>query len=355
MINLKEKIKNLPLSPGIYLMKDSTGSIIYVGKAKILKRRVQSYFYQSKNHSPKVMKLVQQVKDFDIIPTDTEFEAFMLECQYIKEIKPFFNSLMKNPLSYVYISINMNSSLPEIGITNEAIESDGFSCFGPYTNKNTVKRAIEGINECYKINCSMPANQGSSCLNYSLDLCIGMCRGGMAINLHREIMGKIVTLFAGTNMKILEDLKQRMAIASENCQFEAAVKWRDSINAIQSLIHKEHIIQFTEENNYIVAAEPLNPNTIKLFLIYRNQILLGKKCLLKNIDFEILKKEIKNQIHSHNSHTHKTSRNEIDEATIIYHYLKNSSCRFFIIPGNGIQQEDELDEKLFQLLSKGKM
>lgn len=355
MINLKEKIKNLPLSPGVYQMKDSTGSIIYVGKAKRLKRRVQSYFYQSKNHSPKVIKLVQQVKDFDIILTDTEFEAFMLECQLIKEIKPFFNSLMKNPLSYVYVSFNMNSTLPEIVITNEAIETDGFCCFGPYTNKNTVKRAIEGIKECYKINCSTPANQGSFCLNYSLDLCIGMCLGGSAINLYREIMEKIITLFAGTNMEILEDLKQRMAIASENCQFEAAVKWRDYINAIQSLIDKEHIIQFTEENNYIVAAEPLNPNTIKLFLIYRNKILLSKKYLLKNIDFEILKKEIKEQIHSQYNHTHKTSRNEIDEANIIFHYLKNSNCRFFIIPGNETQQKAVLDESLSQLLMKGKM
>ncbi|MBB6443987.1 excinuclease ABC subunit C [Bacillus benzoevorans] len=335
-------------------MKDSTGSIIYVGKAKILKRRVQSYFYHSINHSPKVMKLVQQIKDFDIIQTDTEFEAFMLECQLIKELKPFYNSLMKNPLSYVYISINMNSSLPEIVITNEAIERNGYYYFGPFTNKNTVKRAVEGIKDFYKINCSAPANQGSACLNYSLHLCIGMCRGGSAINLYRRIVEKLMALFAGTDIGILEELQQRMVTASENCHFEEAVKWRDCMNAIQSLLHKEHIIQFTEENNHIIAAELLNPNTIKLFLIYRNQIIFSKKYVLKSMNLEILKEEIKNQIHSHDNHPHRTSKDEIDEAQIIYHYLKHSGSRFFVIPDSWSLHEYErnIEKQLFQLILK---
>jgi len=181
-VNLKEKIKKLPLSPGVYLMKDFTDCIIYVGKAKKLKQRVQSYFHNSKNHSPKVVKLIAQIKDFDFILTDTEFEAFMLECQFIKKIKPFFNSLMKNPLSYVYISINMNDSLPKIKITDEPSEKDQFYCFGPYTNKNTVKRALEGIKDNYHINCSTTKNQGSGCLNYTLGLCLGMCKSESARN-----------------------------------------------------------------------------------------------------------------------------------------------------------------------------
>ena len=104
-MNLTEKVKNLPSSPGVYLMKDSRGSIIYVGKSKHLKQRVQSYFQNSKNHSPKIIKLVNHLKDFDYILTDTEFEAFLLECQLIKEIKPIYNTQMKNPLSYAYIVI----------------------------------------------------------------------------------------------------------------------------------------------------------------------------------------------------------------------------------------------------------
>ena len=111
-MELKEKIKNLPSSPGVYLMKESRGGIIYVGKANNLKRRVQSYFHNSKSHSPKVEKLVKHLTDFDYLITDTEFEAFMLECQLIKQLKPLYNKKMKNPLSYTYIVIQMDDEYP---------------------------------------------------------------------------------------------------------------------------------------------------------------------------------------------------------------------------------------------------
>jgi excinuclease ABC subunit C len=106
ILDLKEKIKNLPSSSGVYLMKDSLQSIIYVGKSKNLKSRVSSYFVNSKSHSPKVVKLVKNIKDFEYSLTDTEFEAFMLECKLIKKIKPIYNKKMKSPLSYTYIKIS---------------------------------------------------------------------------------------------------------------------------------------------------------------------------------------------------------------------------------------------------------
>jgi len=110
-LNFKEKIKNLPSSSGVYLMKDSLQSIIYVGKSKNLKSRVSSYFVNSTSHSPKVVKLVKNVKDFEYILTDTEFEAFMLECKLIKEIKPIYNKKMKSPLSYTYIKIDKEKNM----------------------------------------------------------------------------------------------------------------------------------------------------------------------------------------------------------------------------------------------------
>lgn len=343
------------MSSGVYLMKDSTGCIIYVGKAKNLKRRVKSYFYQSKNHSPKVVKLIKQIKDIDIILTDTEFEAFMLECKLIKELKPFFNSMMKNPLAYVYLTVNMNSSLPEIVITNEAIEKDGYYCFGPFTNKNTVRRAMEGIKDLYKINCSNTANKNSACINYSLNLCIGMCRGEAEIALYREIIRKIISLFTGSDTEILEELKKKMEAAAEVCQFEAAVKWRECINAVQSLIHKEQVIQFIEENKYILTAEYVSPSVIKWFLIYRNEIIWSKKFILPDNEFEPLKEEIKRIMLSHDNHSYKTGRNEIDEAQIIYHFLKKGGNKFLVLHADGNQQDfaQEINEKLFELMIKG--
>ena len=132
-MNPKEKAKQLPSSPGVYLMKDSYGSIIYVGKSKNLKNRVSSYFQESSTHSNKVIKLVQHLKDFDIIQTDTEFEAFILECKLIKEIQPLYNRLMKNPQSYTYIRIVMDRSSQRIELANRMNEDDGNLYFGPYT------------------------------------------------------------------------------------------------------------------------------------------------------------------------------------------------------------------------------
>lgn len=354
--NLKEKSKKLPSSPGVYLMKDSKDCIIYVGKAKKLKQRVQSYFQHSKNHSPKVVKLIAQIKDFDFILTDTEFEAFMLECQLIQEIKPFFNSLMKNPLSYVYITFNMNNSLPEIKITDEFVEKDNFYCFGPHTSKNTVIRALDGIKDLYYINCSTTKNQGSGCLNYTLGLCIGMCHSNFARNEYNKIIEKIIALLSGTNMIILEDMKQRMKNAAENYQFEAAGKWRDCIHAVQSLIHKEQAIRFTEGNKRIIVTEFLNDDTLKMFLIQRNKIVFSRVYELHNLDINHIKSDIKYILSTRlsNTATLKTSRDEIDAANIVYHYLKNSNNRFLVIPDIWLKQEDErmIDEKLSHLLKK---
>jgi excinuclease ABC subunit C len=137
-LNLKEKIKIIPSAPGVYLMKDSLQSIIYVGKSKDLKSRVSSYFINSKSHSPTVVKLVKNIKDFEYILTDTEFEAFMLECKLIREIKPMYNKKMKSPLSYTYIKIHKDYT--NIETSTESVQDDGNFYFGPYTSKGTVEK-----------------------------------------------------------------------------------------------------------------------------------------------------------------------------------------------------------------------
>ncbi|EQB85924.1 hypothetical protein M918_16855 [Clostridium sp. BL8] len=140
-------------------MKDSLDNIIYVGKSKNLKNRVRSYFYSSKHSSSKIEKLVQNLKDFDYIVTDTEFEAFMLECQLIKKLKPTYNRLMKSPLAYTYIKITMDESYPNIEVTNSYEENTRNLYYGPYAAKGIVENAIEGLKKFYKINCSNPTKK----------------------------------------------------------------------------------------------------------------------------------------------------------------------------------------------------
>ncbi|EKN71720.1 hypothetical protein BABA_00190 [Neobacillus bataviensis LMG 21833] len=336
-MNIKEKVKNLPLTPGVYLMKDSRGNIIYVGKAKNLKNRVSSYFQNSKAHSEKIKKLKTNIADFNYIPTDTEFEAFMLECKLIREIKPIFNRMMKNSQSYCYMMIQMDGSHQKFEITN-SVQKDGNLYFGPFTSKRTVEKAIQGIKEFFKISCSYPSFTNTPCLNFSLGLCIGICFLDTAVDQYKNILTKISDLLNGTDTGILEEMEQRMVKASSNYDFETAAKYRDNLDAIRSLIYKESVIEFTEANKNIVVLESLEDNSHKIFLIKGNKVLFSKKFKVADFNREQLVKTINTSVLSYfknDTTTHiDVSRDDIDAAQIIYSYLKSSTCNYLILPDN---------------------
>ncbi|WP_445506255.1 GIY-YIG nuclease family protein [Niallia sp. 03190] len=343
-INLKEKAKQLPSSPGVYLWKDSSDHIIYVGKSKNLKNRVQSYLQNSKNHSKKVEKLVKQLRDFDYIVTDTEFEAFMLECHLIKELKPFYNKLMKSPQSYTYIMIRMDKGFYRIEQTNQMNENDGNLYFGPYSSKNTVEKAIIGIKEFFKMNCNNLSNKNTPCLNYSLGLCIGMCFNRSAMKQYHHIINRIISLLEGTDTSILEEMEQKMIDASMNFDFEKAAKARDCIEAVNSLLKKEKVIEFTKENNNMVVMECVDDLKVKLFLINRNKVLFNQM-----FEIESIKKQcaaIKSNILAYfktkcpNSPVVIT-KDEIDEAQIIYRYLNSNACEYLSIPEKWLYKEND--------------
>lgn len=332
-------------------MKDFHGSIIYVGKAKNLKRRVQSYFQQSKAHPQKIIKLVSNIRDFDILLTDTEFEAFMLECKLIREIKPLFNKMMKSPQSYTYIAMDKDRKYRDIEITSHRDEQDGRLYFGPFSSKARVESAILGIKEAYKILCSDPKQQNSLCLNHSIGLCIGMCGGGPALQVYYEILKDIIALLNGENKKVLDDMQRKMARAAVDFDFETAARYRDRINAIQFLLLKEKVIEFTEKNNNIVVVENLSEDTFKLFLIKRNEILFSKIVTIDSLEVNqlssLITKTFKVTVLPAGSHI---KRDEIDEAQIIYNYLKSSRCRYKTIPDKWIR--NFLDKNIENAITK---
>lgn len=356
-MNLKEKAKSLPLSPGVYLMKDSHGTIIYVGKSKKLKNRVQSYFQTSKNHSKKVIKLVQQIKDFEYILTDTEFEAFLLECKLIKEIQPFYNKLMKNPQSYTYLVIRMDRELDRIELSNHLLENDNNLYFGPFTSKNNVEKAILGLKEFFKMACSDPLNHHSPCLNFSLGLCIGMCFKASALEQYHRNINRIIAWFAGTDNSIMDDMNQEMIHASENFDYERAARIRDDLQAMHSLLKKEKVIEFSKEMNNVVITESVSDHLLKLFLIKGNQVLFThlykfNKTNMKRMGFEMKSKILAYfKIDLHHP-TREISKDEIDEAQIIYSYLTSSSCKYLLIPENWLYLEnrERLDAAIEELL-----
>ncbi|MCJ8014242.1 GIY-YIG nuclease family protein [Paenibacillus sp. KQZ6P-2] len=354
---VQEKVQNLPLTPGVYLMKDAHGGIIYVGKSKSLKKRVQSYFYNNKSHAPKIKKLVQHVKDLDIIQTDTEFEAFMLECSLIHRYKPMYNRKMKNPLAYTYIVIPAVDGLRRIKITNCLETAPDRIVFGPYTaGRITVEKAVEQILECFKIACSQTvASASRPCLNHSLGLCLGMCLGGSSLLEYNQLMDRFIGLLDGSDKSLYEEMEKRMTDAAERFDFEAAAKWRDCVQSVQFLRQKEKVIEYAEQNCNIVIYEHMDDETIKLFLIKRSSILFSRKFSVNEngLGMGQLQTEIKMLIWGYfkrdeSAYSEEVVRDEIDEAQIVYSYLQSSADRYLVIPDEWLEMEEQskLDQGL---------
>ncbi|MGO4889451.1 GIY-YIG nuclease family protein [Anaerobacillus sp. MEB173] len=346
MMNLKEKVKKLPASPGVYLMKDSYGHVIYVGKAKNLKNRVRSYFQTSNHHSKKVEKLVGHVKDFDYRLTDTEFEAFMLECKLIKQLQPMYNRLMKSPQSYTYILIERDKDFHRIELVNHINKNDKNLYFGPYTGKNNAGNAIKGLKEFLKMDCSQPSAKNIPCLNYSLGLCMGKCFDHSALQQYQFNINRIIALLKGNDTSILEEMKQKMMEASLNCDFEKAAKIRDSLEAVNQLLKKEKVIEFTKENKYIVMMEAIDNLNVKLFIINRNKVIFNEINEIEDTNINEQSATIKSTILAHYKAylpylRYEVSKDEIDEAQIIYRYVKSNACKYFFIPETLLCTENE--------------
>ncbi|WP_223703543.1 UvrB/UvrC motif-containing protein [Sutcliffiella deserti] len=359
-MNLKLKARALPSSPGVYLMKDSLGHTIYVGKSKSLKSRVSSYFGSSENHAPKIRKLVTSIREFDFIETDTEFEAFILEWQLIQQIKPIYNSRMKNPLAFPYLVIPKAGEYRRISVSTVPLDTSSFHCFGPYNSKRTVEKAMEALKEAYNLQCSSPNNKKSYCLNYSLGRCNGLCKGGQALEEHEKIISKLLDFLYQNNIDLTEDLKQKMHTAVEKLEFEKAAFYRNSILSMKYLHHKEAVIDFTKNNNNLLIMEKTDLHTVKLFLIRRTDICYSEKFNLQDggSASEDLHKRLKKSIRKYFSDITKklsnpdVSRYEIDKAQIIYRYLNNPSTNYIIIQDAWLDsdEETELDNKLASFL-----
>ncbi|MGE5678348.1 MAG: UvrB/UvrC motif-containing protein [Pseudomonadota bacterium] len=338
-MELKEKVKRLPSCPGVYLMKDASGSVIYVGKSKNLKSRVGSYFVNSKDHPPKVVKLVKHLKDFEHIVTDTEFEAFLMECRLIKELQPLYNRLMKNQRSYCYIKVALSEKYPDITISEKSCENDGNVYFGPYTSRNTVLRGLDGIKAHLGIFCTSPSQKNSSCLNHSLGLCIGRCSADFPQERYRAILDSIISLIQGRDKEIIKEMQANMEKASERLDFESAARYRDCLRDVNYLVSKARVIDYTGRNRNIAVIEYIDDENIKCFLIKGSSVLSGERYNIRQHGPERLKDLLKSDALAFFSNTSGKSslrigRYEIDEAQIIYSYLKNKcdSRRHAVIP-----------------------
>lgn len=342
-MDLIDKVKTFPQSPGIYLMKDSSGHIIYVGKSKHLRTRVQSYFHPSRHNSWKLENLYYNMKDMDYIETDTEFEALLLECQYIRHFKPRYNRRMKNPKRYCYIVIDQRKDWPTIDIVHSILFDKDIFLFGPFANKYTVEWAIQGLKCYFNIDClNFPKRKGP-CLNYSLGQCIGICIGEHK-KTYQSIVHNIIQVLHGNNEGILKKMGKLMEDFADSFEFEKAAKFRDYLLALHSVLRQERAIDFIKGAKKLVVFEKLDEKTVKFFLIQGNQVLAQEKCsfenkkkLIKTVIETIFSLQKKSQQPQYNKIV---GKDEMDEAQIIFHYLQNGDCQYFQLENAWFEEED---------------
>ncbi len=240
---LKDKVATLPLSPGVYIMKDANGKVIYVGKAKKLKNRVSQYFQDTASHSIKTKRMVQNVDHFDVIVAGSEFEALVLECSLIKQHMPKYNILLKDDKGYPYLRLNMKDSYPAITIVNK-IDNDGAEYFGPFGSRGVTTNVLETIQQALKLpNCSKKfprdISKGRPCLHYHMNQCSGWCETGKSRESYRETVEQARQLLLGNYKSVASAVRSQMLEASENLNFELAASLRDRLQAIETLKRKQ--------------------------------------------------------------------------------------------------------------------
>lgn len=241
---LLEKANNLPLLPGVYIMLDSHGEVIYVGKAKKLKNRVSSYFHGE--HLPKVAAMVEKVADFNVIVAGSEFEALVLENSLIKRHKPHYNILLKDDKGYPFVRVDMRHEYPTMTLANRN-GKDGAKYFGPYGGRSQTKGIISTINKALLLpDCSrkFPRDIGKErpCLNYHMGSCAGWCLKDSNGEDYRTRMQQAVLILDGKSGELVENLKEQMEQAAEELRFERAAEIRDRLRAIESLANKQRVI-----------------------------------------------------------------------------------------------------------------
>lgn len=254
---LREKAMKLPLTPGVYIMKNSSGKIIYIGKAKKLKNRVSQYFGSQNSHAIKVRKMVENVDDFDYILCDSEFEALVLEASLIKQNMPKYNILLKDSKGYSYIKVT-NDPYRKIFAVLQKDDSDS-EFIGPFTSSYAVKQSVDEVTKIFRLpqcNKSFPKDikKGRPCLNYHIDRCMGVCTGKIPLEEYQETVNEALNFLNGDINSVIKDLTEKMTIASENLQFEAAAKYRDKINAIKNMRSSQKVVTESNESKDVFSV-----------------------------------------------------------------------------------------------------
>lgn len=279
MFDIKEQLKTVPDHPGIYIMKDSQGQILYIGKSKSLKKRVSSYFQNFGRHPLRIQTMVTNVREFEYILTDTEMEALILEANLIKRHKPRFNVLLKDDKAYPYIKVTVQEDFPRVFKTRQVLK-DRARYFGPYTSAGMVDRTIEIIQKLFPIRkCSRDMRRVAErpCLNFHIHQCLGPCQGNVHREEYRQHVESILRFLGGHTEELVKDLEAQMLNAAAAMEFERAAELRDSIQALTSLRERQKMVSSSDGDQDVVHYAQSEGRTCMMIFFVRGGNLIGRE------------------------------------------------------------------------------
>ena len=342
---LRDKVKKLPLQPGIYIMKDKKGQIIYIGKAKALKNRVSSYFRSVEKHTPKVYRMVENVWDFEYIVTSSEFEALVLECSFIKQYSPKYNILLKDDKGYHYIRVGPGE-YGKITASHQPLK-DGARYLGPYISGYVVKQTVDEVNKVFLLptcNRNFPQDIGKQrpCLNFHIKQCMAPCSGKISPQEYHEALEEAVGFLRGANSSNIQKvLTQKMTQAAENLQFEKAARYRDRLRAIQSLQEHQKVVSIRYEEEDVIALVQSSVKCCAVVLQFHDYRLVDKEYFMLDEMSEFSEAALSSQEGERREQAVEDILRELRAQFVLRYYdMKGTAPKSVVLDGEtGMQEE----------------
>jgi len=278
MINtiLSEQLKATPTKPGVYLLKDAQGDVLYVGKASSLRHRLQSYFNSTHNMETKIRNLVSKVRDFEFIVTESEAEALILENTFIKNRRPKYNTRLKDDKTYPYLKIGLNESFPQVYITRRVI-NDGARYFGPYASAGSVRKTMYLLKKLFPYrSCTreITGNDERPCLEHFINRCVAPCIGAADKDEYRNVIDQVVMFMEGRTEPVVKDLQNKMEAAANALEFERASLLRDQLRAIERVTEGQKVVSLAEEDQDVIAlAQGRDEAWVEVFFVRRGKLI----------------------------------------------------------------------------------
>lgn len=350
---LKDKAQSLPLLPGVYLMEDAWGNIIYVGKSKALKNRVSTYFGGSKKPS-KVERMVRGIHDFSVQQTDTELDALILECRLIKKYRPIYNRLLKQDHRYRYLFLNPEEQRPRLRLVREQTHKGIY--FGPYDKKQGLFEAVEALNEYYELPDCKDYDTQESCLTYKRQKCLGPCKSLFAEEVFKKRLQAVCLFLQGEDEGIIKAYEKEMAKAVERLAFEEAALLKEKWQALKSLHFKKEAMDFACSNQITLLLLECPAGGKKLSLWIGATMIWSKvmKRQPKGKNLERMIQGMKNALlEIEVTPIESITKEAMDEIQIVYSLFKKQTPKtyqFFNRQLDAIKNEEALKKALAQLL-----